>query len=144
MREIKFRAWDKEASQMRSVLNLFANQHVYVNCQCSGEERLKFHSDRNHHNLSHHISSKNCHLMQYTGLKDKNGMEIYEGDVVEFELQEEPNKKALRLSGRIDFQNWGWLILYTYRGAEDSEFVHLADFVTVIGNIYQNPKLLTA
>jgi uncharacterized phage protein (TIGR01671 family) len=68
-------------------------------------------------------------LMQYTGLKDKNGVEIYEGDIVRF----------LDIDGvdsvtEVEFREGGF-----YPFAPD--FIHWCN-VEVIGNIYENPELL--
>lgn len=82
-----------------------------------------------------------CTLMQYTGLKDKNGKEIYEGDVV-FIRSFSPEKNIVRFNRGgfciepvIDFPleaNYWPDIKY----AED-------DNSEIIGNIYENPELLT-
>lgn len=64
MREIKFRAWDgKEMCYMEENLT-----EPYWNCQLA-------------HFLDEHYG---CDIMQYTGLKDKNGNEIYEGDIIQY------------------------------------------------------------
>jgi len=72
-------------------------------------------------------------LMQYTGLKDKNGVEIYEGDILDI---------SGNLKGTITFLNGAfvWLEL------EDEGFwQHLCEdyekMGKVIGNIYENPEL---
>lgn len=77
---------------------------------------------------------------QYTGLVDKNGTKIFEGDIVRFNYTGE--NKGVEGTATVIFQNgqfgvlWGW----------HKEFVPLTGFcnttVEVIGNIYDNPELL--
>ena len=70
MREIKFRAWDTDKNKMVKVDTIdFYNGNV---------------NDVDFYNQEIHFGYSTV-LMQYTGLKDKNGTEIYEGDVVEFD-----------------------------------------------------------
>lgn len=89
-------------------------------------------------------------LMQYTGLKDKNGKEIYEGDIVEVDV----NKKRFQ----IMWNNFSWITRSnnvkqiemwkdwkeTLYFAEHIHFLKKANaYFEIIGNIYENPELLT-
>ncbi len=90
-------------------------------------------------------------LMQYTGLKDKNGVEIYEGDIVEIKQQGSiakyiPNNSVNEIvykdSAFCVKETWGigsieWPIIagLYYKASEEFE---------VLGNVYENPELLEA
>ena len=113
MREIKFRQWD--STKKRMYHNIGAIDKGWY-----GPAILKF--DENP-------------LMQFTGLFDKNGNEIYEGDVVTLYF-----KDGLKQNGTIVWNEKGarfeWQDKEGYWGLSDrNEF-------EVIGNIYENPELL--
>lgn len=96
-------------------------------------------------------------ILQYTGLKDKYGMEIYEGDVIEFTyLSKDKELQALSTGrGQIVFK-WGqWVIEHIFgatpsRGTlwkllddmETESGEDWGDAIYVIGNIYENSELL--
>jgi hypothetical protein len=71
-------------------------------------------------------------LMQYTGLKDKNGVEVYEGDVIRTVL---PKPTPFVLTGEVKFIERGFWI-------EINGSLFWPKTFRVIGNIYENPELL--
>lgn len=81
--------------------------------------------------------------MQSTGLKDKNGKEIFEGDVIDIEV----NDTETPINARV-FQNSkiGVLMFHVFEDNEDVPMVELLEGNSVafeiIGNIYENPELL--
>lgn len=128
MREIKFRAWDGNKMQYSELPPSFAFwKYVSYDSDC-----LKT-------------------LMQYTGLKDKNGVEIYEGDIMQLksryphDFQEKhPHKKYNRISNGVKYSlEYGAFLL-------DDTFEREPAFCgfdenkqwEVIGNIYENPELI--
>ena len=71
-REIKFRVWDKDLKRIR-YLN---TEHDFIRFDSLGQGYYE--------NMQTGLGEWFSDLMQYTGLKDKNGKEIYEGDIIEF------------------------------------------------------------
>lgn len=88
------------------------------------------------------IVNNDLHLMQSTGLKDKNGKEIFEGDIVQFEDCYEVSDFLYINTGIIEWCQGGFHV--TNRDSVLMEDLLDGDSldVTIIGNIYENPELL--
>ena len=117
MREIKFRAWDKENEKMMKVSSLHLE-----NKEISVKENGTFHLFRMQD------------LMQYTGVKDKNGKEIYEGDIVVLNNIENDNMCIVRYE-HSSYRLEGWSLREDLSNVEGR-------FLEVVGNIYENKNLL--
>lgn len=123
MREFKFRAWDTEKQEMATVNFIGLNDY---------EVGMEDEECRRWRATYPYV----CRLMQYTNLKDKNGKEIYEGDILKVKLDGgEANLYVKYTNGEYRVVNEGrW---------EDSlySYMYFGD-VEVVGNIYENEDLL--
>jgi uncharacterized phage protein (TIGR01671 family) len=131
MREIKFRAWDKEYKKMmewgKQLKGLSQNGIKTV---------MSYNSEDG---WSDCYNLKDIELMQYTGLKDKNGKEIYEGDIVKYF----DNKEHIVVVENIKELGTGMYLKRVGSGYYTLNPSVIRDYeVEVIGNIYENPELL--
>lgn len=128
MREIKFRAWNNETKKMETD---FYPLFEYENGKATA---IGFRDEKDNEQLL----TDGSVIMQYTGLKDKIGKEIYEGDI----LKDSYYNRNLEI-----FWNslgcGGWWFSEEIGGCKEHvERVDLKYF-EVIGNIYENPELLS-
>ena len=121
MREIKFRAWMKDSKLMIEDVVPIHNE-VYGH-YCKDLER----------DTDKYLKLKNCEIMQYTGLKDRNGKEIYEGDIVEAIRYD-----GLAVTGVVGFRDCSFVISTGYQ----TIYTWMDYQIEIIGNIHENPELL--
>ena len=125
-REIKFRAWDEKLKMMTTP---FIDFLIF-------EESENFRKGQVLHQHFEDDDFVPTEIMQYTGLKDKNGQEVYEGDIVKMY---DPYTKTIITTEVIwDDPNCRFAMKYTF---VDFDFL-ISDEIEVIGNVHENPKLL--
>jgi hypothetical protein len=131
----KFRAWLKKEQKMDNEIDHISWLEDELYCIGDG--------------ITYMVSAEDLVLMQSTGLKDKNGKEVFEGDVV---------SRNSGMPSVVEFGKWiyeedfGYKIknigFYLNSSYDDDEFFQAMDYedirknYEVIGNIYENPELL--
>lgn len=130
-RKTKFRAWHHEFKKMGVVGGMKIEQDgVFV---LLSNVRLPYHG------IFGFKVGETVELMQFTGLIDINGVDIYEGDIV----RGRPHGWSVDMVGVVEWRNDGWWLSdETERDLEKRLYEHFLWGVEVIGNIYENPEIL--
>lgn len=130
----KFRAWMKSLKWMCDVTNISFDSKLVDICQQGDTERCT--------EISVEFDENEIELMQSTGLKDNNGKEIFEGDVVQFEDCSEASDFLYINTGIVEWCQGGFHV--TNRDSVSMEDLLEGDVldVKIIGNIFENKELL--
>ncbi|MCW6112179.1 YopX family protein [Clostridium sporogenes] len=141
MREIKFRFWDNVINNMYYGEEVSKSKNeLRHNWYCITKEEGLMVGNVGPSGMDNY----DLIVMQYTGLKDKNNKEIYEGDILQIEIKDKTIKDKIIVSDNtvVEYKNckfgvvWGW----------HRDFICLDGFYNtdfkIKGNIYGNPELL--
>nr|DAW49586.1 MAG TPA: YopX protein [Caudoviricetes sp.] len=132
MNNLKFRAWNKKLKLLGDVSYIDFNSKKII-----------------YHNgfVNYYVNFEDVEIMQSTGLKDKNGKEIFEGDIINCgylfngspfdELDEYEEEK-----GVVKFVNCGFNIKFKNDTNLFIDIMESCEDIEVIGNIYENKELL--
>ena len=124
----KFKAWDKYDEMMVSIISFdFVNKVAYV--EQENGDRYDIHFD-------------NLIFLQSTGLKDKNGVEIYEGDIVILTSKSINYADTYWHKYAEVFQHPNGAYRLRGKGIYETELYSNRKQVTLTGNIYETPELL--
>ncbi len=137
MREIKFRVWDKECYKMFHNITIKNIIKQTIEGVESGET------------FGHWLNITKHELMEYTGLKDKNGAEIYEGDIVvenSYPMYDDGlcNYRCVVVwySDQVCFGLEMHTVSERVRGCAVPKSIDEYENLEIIGNIHGNPELL--
>jgi uncharacterized phage protein (TIGR01671 family) len=114
-REIRFRAWDIEHSRMITMRYRAASE------------------------VLSEASRGDWAVMQFTGLHDKNGKDVFEGDILFY--------NSTGYIGEVAYSTYGGCGFYVFENGIDSEFggkklIETVADLEIVGNIYESPELL--
>lgn len=124
MKELKIKAWLKKEKKMVSIIGIDFNY-----------EYIRYTEDDNLFNSDYKVAEfKDIELLEFTGLKDNGGQELYEADVIKF------NDGVDDIYGLISYDDEDG----TYRVSYENITEHLSDRegdFEIVGNIFENPDL---
>lgn len=138
MRELKFRTWDKLAKKMIHFESGYLGHYILTPARNGWEFQ----------NLQNGSGGKEYEVQQYTGCKDKDGKEIYEGDILIYEEDTDCNGKIKKIKLVCQYQPYNaWFGFYEPKEKPEDIYegyywMEISGKCKVIGNIHENPKLL--
>lgn len=143
MRELKFRAWIDEFTNYDDVIVPAHMSDTFTFSDFDGD-----------YYIPEGCYLSDMHILQFTGLLDKNGKEIYEGDIVEYQnsFGEKVDSEGKKMIYGVRFIE-GSFVAYQPSFEEDDIQLNLGNYLfaqdekgvglEVIGNVFENPNLLT-
>jgi len=145
MREVKFRAWHNHLERM--FMPAFKTWNGGVEVWRDNKQQTAV------IDLCGETDSEDVYLMQYTGLKDKNGKEIYEGDIVKILYTDwssctgchKSPQEHMDAIAKIKVVVWsvnGFYVSHKVDGYTESMEPGRHGFIEVIGNVYQDSHLI--
>ena len=135
MREIKYRIWDNQEeiylNEKDVAIDNLGNIFVFENCDEND-------ADSWHARILVDLDNERYIIEQSTGLKDKNGIEIYEGDIIDGRSigADRGNVEVIFESGAFVLKIDYWIF--------NPQLGSYNQIIEVVGNIHKNPELLKA
>ena len=124
MKELKIKAWLKKEKKMVSIIGIDFNY-----------EYIRYTEDDNLFNENYKTAEfKNIELLQFSGVKDKAGQELYEADVIKF------NDGIDDIYGLISYDDEDGAYRVSYENITEHLLEREGDF-EIVGNIFENPDL---
>ncbi|QYR68799.1 hypothetical protein JY401_05490 [Fusobacterium animalis] len=124
MKELKIKAWLKKEKKMVAIIGIDFNY-----------EYIRYTEDDNLFNENYKTAEfKNIELLQFTGLKDNGGQELYEADVIKF------NDGIDDIYGLISYDDEDAVYCVSYENVTEHLSNMAGDF-EIVGNIFENPDL---
>ena len=134
MREYLFRAWSRQHKCM-----FYSDEHDVLFYSFGGYSLGEFSENEGGYKVV--VNDAHSVLMQYTGIKDKSGKKIYDGDVVKCDYP----KNHPDITSEVVWEKSGWFLVSQYHqweGQHDSYRLFDGAQFKVIGNRFENPELV--
>lgn len=148
MRELKFRAWHNHDKKMYEIaeLDLFWGLATLQWWEKEGKKEVRYvkmegiTGEIDNGEKDPLQKTFGIEIMQYTGLKDDNGVEIYEGDIAKLVWDGEETT----LEVIFDLEELAYLGRYVRYVVPKYKYLSVNNEIKIIGNTYENPELLEA